>query len=210
MKSKSEMRYANDCSKAIAMITRWLAATWHDSKTLTRAWSTAAQEAVLDTLCWSTRAGSWTTTRLGFAAGTTLTTSGLLSADMSLETRGKAFADKEQTILTIPDDFIVYLLGVFASAAGLAEFYRRKVLADVEESNSHQQIINLLEHVQKIETRLNEVVKQPNYTNPLLEKDVKLLINGVQEIREEVRKMQETVSLLEVEFSHETLKKRMK
>lgn len=129
---------------------------------------------------------------------------------MSLETRGKAFADKEQTILTIPDDFIVYLLGVFASAAGLAEFYRRKVLADVEESNSHQQIINLLEHVQKIETRLNEVVKQPNYTNPLLEKDVKLLINGVQEIREEVRKMQETVSLLEVEFSHETLKKRMK
>lgn len=112
--------------------------------------------------------------------------------------------------MTIPDDFIVYLLGVFASAAGLAEFYRRKVLADVEESNSHQQIINLLEHVQKIETRLNEVVKQPNYTNPLLEKDVKLLINGVQEIREEVRKMQETVSLLEVEFSHETLKKRMK
>lgn len=209
MKNKLEMRYANDCLKAIAMITRLLAAIWRDSKTLTRAWSTAAQEVVLDTSFWNTRAGSWTTTRLGFVAGTTLTTSGLLSVDMSLESRGKAFADKEQTILTIPDDFIVYLLGVFASAAGLAEFYRRKILAEVEETNSHQQIIDVLQHVQQIESRLNEVAKQPNYTNLKLEKDIqeiKQLISQIsptsleedmQDIRTQLYKTQETLSLLE-------------
>lgn len=115
--------------------------------------------------------------------------------------------------MTIPDDFLVYLMGIFASVLGISEFYRRKVIAEANEAHSHEQIEtrlgDVLIDVQKISNRLNEIAKQPNYTNAHLERDIKeikqrLLENSpalvgkeLREIKDEIHKMQETVDLLE-------------
>lgn len=122
--------------------------------------------------------------------------------------------------MTIPDDFLVYLMGIVASVLGILEFYRRKVIAEANEAHSHEQIEtrlgDVLIDVQKISRRLNEIAKRPNYTNAHLEIDIKeikqrlletsptLVAEELKEIKEEIHKMQQTVDLLERQIAFKT------